>query len=183
MGIIVIADAPYFDMEHINGRLSEELLKDSTYRFEFYVRIAKNLSNYFSSCIGIHFSDKPILTSEVLPDNYLQAIKPEYSSAATSLDPTNPCDTTWTRVYGSYRARGGERFICIGMFWQDHPKLVAYIDHVHKEQFKRSAMQKGKKLFRDLCLRKNPYRTTDVGSLGQSHAYYFIDDVLVVPDY
>ena len=182
MGIIVLSDAPNFSMEHINGKLSEALLADSTYRFEFYVRVAKNLSNYFSSCIGIHFSDKPILSNEILPDNYLQAITSEYTSAKTLIDTSDPCDTLWTRVHGTYRAHGGERFICIGMFWQDQPKLVAYIDQVHREKSKRSVLNKGKKLFRDLCLRKNPYYSTDIGHLGQSYAYYFIDDVLVAPE-
>ena len=180
MGIIVLSDASFFDMEHINGKLTEALIKDSIYHFEFYVRVAKNLSNYFSSCIGIHFSSKPILSNQSLPDNYLQTMMPDFVSADTFIGSDNICDTTWTRIYGIYHARGGERFISIGMFWQDEPRLVEYVNRVRREQFKQSVVKKGKKLIRKQYLKKNPYHSTNVGHLGQSFAYYFIDDVSVI---
>jgi len=176
--------------EHIQFFLKEPLIKDSTYQICFYIKLANR--QYFSEKLGIFFStDSVFLTcSEAKMGRFINYINCFDSSKKANIEITDIqllSDTSWTNISANYTAIGGEKYMTVGVFWQDNKRIIkaynkskkrtsSYFINTYRE--KRLA-----KIIKQELLVKNPYimpPTTQWGLDNKGRgAYYFIDCVSV----
>lgn len=170
-------------MEHILGQLIEPLKRGKTYRVSFWVRLAHAYSDYAAYNIGAYFSTKPILSDKWKGDGYVERITPNLTAHVSNPKGNFITDTGWVEISGIYTAKGGEKYITIGMFWDDHPKVVKAWEKYQKYESWNAMKRLGKKIKKHL-LKKNPHmekQYKNSSSKGNYHfPYYFIDDVSVV---
>lgn len=129
--------------EYIQGELSAPLKKDKRYRLEFYFKLA-SYSVYSVDRIGMLLTDTAIVNKDdkaitVIPT--LSVIREEPISKSG-----------WDQAVMEYRAKGGEKYITIGNFFDN---LTT--------QFTQLESRKGK------------------SPMLNGSAYFYIDDVSVVP--
>jgi gliding motility-associated-like protein len=98
---------PYLEYrEYMQVTLDSFLVAGGTYSFEMYLSLGDN-SNYASGRIGAYISAAKINSNT---DNYLN-YTPQIVSTSYITDKKG-----WTKVSGTYIAKGGEHYITIGVF-------------------------------------------------------------------
>ena len=141
--------------EALAVKLLRPLVKDSVYKVEFFVSLADS-SNVGTRFFGMYLSEEPIRITtddQMLVSSFILDNQPQIQ---------NPPDryltdtVNWTPITGYYTANGGEQYISIGGFYPYHDSLVQQI-RPHRPLAK-------------------VYR-----SMEKQLAYYFIDDVSVIP--
>jgi len=98
-------------------------------------------------------------------------------------DPKVLIDTSWTKVVATYKAKGGEQYMTIGVFWQNNPKIIKVYEKTKKSIISNRKIRKLAKVLKREILVRNPYKappTTQWNSNKEEGAYYFIDCVSVV---
>ncbi len=127
-GIILIESPNSGDKKLINYReylqteLKEPLAKDSLYCVKFYFSIA-SYSHYAVNRIGLHLSE--------------EKVRKKLSTKVIELEPQIILDTNifiierdyWHQVCDTYRAKGDERYITIGNFYDDCETEYAPLDY------------------------------------------------------
>lgn len=104
----IIVHGQYADaIEYIGVQLIQPLIADAWYNIGFYVR-AKG-SAIETSEIGMHLSDNKLQLKT------WNRIKRTYSARNKEGFIIHP-DTGWVKVFGEYKASGGEQFLLIGNF-------------------------------------------------------------------
>lgn len=105
--------------ERIETPLISSLQKDSCYYVKMYVVNKKPIGAEFTSTSNLHF----LFTNDSLVDY------PTFTFTKPSVK--NPDDniisdtTNWTKIMGCYKAKGGERFLTIGSFYDNaHSNLI-----------------------------------------------------------
>jgi gliding motility-associated-like protein len=108
MGIIAFenVDTSYW-YEYIQGELTAPLIKDKYYDVSFYAVVADGYADVALKNIGAYFSSNSFLVTGSQKLNVLPQIK----NSNFITDTLN-----WTKIYGSFKATGGESFITIGYF-------------------------------------------------------------------
>lgn len=101
---------PYY-REFIQGRLLNELVKDSLYLVSYAYCIAP-FSTYIVYCPNFYFSDKPVKSDDL----YQFANHSQITADSSTL---NNLSSVWYKVSKIYKARGGEKYITIGNFFND----------------------------------------------------------------
>ncbi|HRI78432.1 MAG TPA: OmpA family protein [Cyclobacteriaceae bacterium] len=129
--------------EYIQGELKDALIKDKRYKIEFYFKLA-SYSVYTVDRIGLLLSD----SSFALSGDQVITVPPTLSL----VSPEPITKGGWEHAEMEYRARGGEKYVTIGNFF----------DNLNT-QFTQLESRKGKS-------------TMLTGS-----AYFYIDDVSVFP--
>lgn len=131
--------------EYLQTELSEHLVKDSLYYLEFHYKLS-SYSKYSIDRIGLLLTDSVVrlkhdLTFKVKPT--LSIVKDTALTMETGL---------WEEAKMLYKARGGEKFLMIGNFFDNATT------HHYKIQFRPIAQE-----------------------MLAHYAYYYIDGVSVVP--
>lgn len=107
--------------EYIWEPLDDTLKKDREYCVEFYVNLF-NGSKFATDAIGAYFSANPVSCPGftcLLPDT------PQVSSIlGTAITDT----LNWTKISGSFIAKGGEHYIAIGNFLPDNLLTIVLSD-------------------------------------------------------
>ena len=103
--------------EYLATPLARTLKAGECYYFEMYVS-TKTSSQYLPQTLGAYFSDKPITST----NTELFAVRPQILDAQpkTAIRPL-----VWTRISGYLKAKGDERYLTIGSFYE-LPKLLAF---------------------------------------------------------
>ncbi|MBN2482396.1 MAG: hypothetical protein JXB19_11690 [Bacteroidales bacterium] len=168
----------YGSMEQVTGTLIEPLLRDSLYEFHIYLRFEGSSSQFCLKKFEIYFSEKQNIYSLYNDPFYEEMFKFRQITADIVFDISELCDSVyWKQYHAIYKAMGGERFLTLGMFYQEHIDLNSIVDEY------RIAWPKGKRRERRF-LRK--YKDTSILKVNQNYipddifdngAYYFIDDV------
>lgn len=97
--------------EYIGIKLNSTLKKDSSYLFEMYVNLSDTVYHN-SPNVGVYFTKNKLLNTAITG--------PIIRSAQINNSLTNTFDTVlWTRVHGTYTAKGGESYLTIGNFIPD----------------------------------------------------------------
>lgn len=98
--------------EYIEGTLINPLDSGKSYCVSFHVKLT-SLSNYAIDCIGMFFSKDSVrfIAPPMLYDTIPQIKNPSNSFL---FDTTN-----WMKIFGSFTANGGEKFITIGNFYNN----------------------------------------------------------------
>lgn len=128
--------------EFLQIRLKEKLISGKLYYFEMFISCSPDNNSYLKQ-IGISlYRRKPTYTS----DKYIVEMPPQIKLKNEKGIAHND-STSWIKVDGIFKAKGGEKYLSIGNFSKKR----------YKDKFKK------KKWF-------VPY-------FGQLRAYYFIDDI------
>jgi gliding motility-associated-like protein/uncharacterized repeat protein (TIGR01451 family) len=104
--------------EYISIALSQQLMKDTLYRVEFWVLRADS-SRYACNRIGALFSVNPVFQNATDPIPLIPQIETSNIINDTAL---------WTLVTGIYQASGGENTMTIGIFRDDNSTALQKID-------------------------------------------------------
>jgi|SRR6185312_39273 len=177
VGLILMVDGDN-SMEHIRGKLRKPLQEGHKYTVSFYTKLAYQFSDYATYNIGAFLSRD----SNVIKDNYYtDGMNPELSPSVSNG--TNFIkDTNWVKISGIYIALGGEKYITLGLFWDNTPQIVKVWGKC------KGAIKLGnvsinrilkKYMFCNNVLEEKKY-VNDRSKLGKPLTYYFIDDVSVI---
>ncbi len=172
-------------MEHIQSQLKEPLKAGQKYKVSFWVRLDYKYSDYIAYNIGLYFSkNKKILGDYLLSkDSYIEGITPELQAQVSNEKGKFITDTIWTEISEIYTAQGGEKYITIGMFWDDNPKVVKAWERA-KENQSWSNIKRFGKAVKKCLLKKNRYMEKKYekspAKIEQHFPYYLIDDVSVI---
>ena len=115
--------------EYGTNRLSAPLIKDSLYCLSMYVCLSE-ISNSAPKNLDVHFSKKRIkrLTHK--------SIAKKYSADIHNIGNDYIMNThKWQQRIAIYKARGGERFMTIGMFSEDRDFLPLFADDPKKTPY------------------------------------------------
>lgn len=134
--------------EYLQTHLTKELIKNQTYEISFYYFIA-SYSTYAVNRLGVHISSHKISnkrTTEVL------MYKPQIAldSSVIIYEPD-----TWHHFKGHYKAHGGEKYLTIGNFFDDHSTSFKPCDLIGISSVKKAKI------------------------ISEKIAYYYIDKVSV----
>jgi len=119
--------------EYITIRLKEPLQPGKEYKASIFVQatdtfgsIIKNIGMHFSKKIPKQKGTKPLKNTDIItPDGNF--ITPQIKNSTNDYIPIGK----WVKIEGTFRAKGGEKFITIGSFGRnvDH-KLVKHIKNI-----------------------------------------------------
>lgn len=179
-GIVLLAPDSYF--EHIQSELIKPLEEGKSYKVSFWVRLVHQFSDYIAYNIGACFSSKGNILGDriVSGHSYISGMQPTMKADVCNEKSFFLSDTIWTEISGTYVANGGEKYITIGMFWDNNPKVIKAWKKVKNNENNRT-IRLFKKITKMYLLKKNPYvyeiykNRTD-----KPYAYYLIDNVSVV---
>ncbi len=173
-------------MEHIQSQLSLPLKKLQKYKVSFWVRLNYKFSDYAAYNIGLYFSKNKNVLGDYLisKDNYIEGISPELKAHISNKQEKYLTDTNWIQISGVYTAEGGEKFITIGMFWDEHPKVIELWGNAKNNQSWKNTKRFGKSVKKYLLI-KNTFmidnNTNALVKRGQHFPYYLLDNVSVIP--
>lgn len=183
LGLISLESAK---MEHIQGELVESLKKSKNYKISFWVRLEYQCSDYGAYNIGAFLSEKKILTGNYWENksNYIEDMTSDFRASVSNTPGNFIMDTTWVEISGIYIAKGGEKYITIGMFWDDDPKVTKVWNKVHSSSVSIKETKRLSRVVKKYMVKKNPYMEEKYKhasfKTGQHFPYYFIDDVSVI---
>lgn len=189
-GLALIFLTPPLVMEHIQVKLLKPMTKGETYNVSFWVKPAYLFSDYFTASLGAYFSSDTILKSKGVLEmldgektGYLEIMSPNLTSSISSSTDSVLSDTSWFCISGTYIASGGERYMTIGMFWEDNPVIKKMYFKAISNPGNLKNQEKLVKLIRQLAMVPNLYkqiRSSENIYFKAGFPYYLIDDVSVV---
>lgn len=108
-GIYIYNKQFLYGNEYIESKLISELLPKE-YCVSFYVSLADSASSYTVNNIGAYFSADSIYVNDIVR---LTQFTPQIINI-----PNNPLTdkTMWVKIFGTFLAQGGEKYITIGNF-------------------------------------------------------------------
>lgn len=113
--------------EYIQGEISEPLIKDKCYYGEFWVRPFVWYNGSFScsaiDALGIHFSDTLPKSATATPFLFNAQIN---NPTGRIISDTN----RWTKVSGSFIAKGGEKYLTVGSFTPQYDINVFFYEYL-----------------------------------------------------
>lgn len=177
IGIVILADKDGAT-EHITGILKKPLRRDSIYVVSFYVRFAQYISDYSAKGIGAFLSEENPFIDFRTPDTYFNTLTP--ACRAQILHVEFLTDTTWVKVEGNYKARGGEKYITLGLFWNDDLKLSKMVDKLH-QSYSWHLLTLSSEYLTKVILKPNKLMRLTTGKNNIKLSYYFFDNISVVP--
>jgi len=148
--ITLIQGAPqgspnYHYNEYVAAELTTTLIANATYYVLFYVRSNPN-TDYATSSIGAYFTSVKMTKQNVDTFNVI----PQVSNPASNFIAQR---ATWTKIQGSFKAAGGEKYIYIGNF---RGNISGYFQSL-------------------------PINTVVPCPGPGTNSYYFVDDICVSP--
>ena len=183
-------------MEHISGKLIDTLIAGSEYEVSIFIKYSGASSMIFSSKLEIAFSsDSNFFRLKGHPKHfdyvntsvscYKNIFNEKKITADVTFDniPMISDSSTWTKLKGIYKARGGEKFLTIGLFYQGEKpsekidNLTNKVNRPNVDWYKIS-MKVGN--YKIPFLKSNPKYNPVYDSYAPGACYYFIDDVSVV---
>jgi len=187
VGIIPLNWGGY--MEYVTGTLSESLIGGRTYKVSFYVQCSGKTSYFYLACLGTllsktqniyrckasPFYNDLITYTDNAKKNNATKIKAQIKNCDTCFITS---DSSWTQISGQYKAQGGEKYITIGVFYEEKYDMKIYepLRNVGvSEKKKKKIFTKYQEIFK-----LNPnFVQSKVSDLFKECPYYFIDDVSV----
>jgi hypothetical protein len=144
-GLVLMFDQYYSHQEYLQGQLKQELVEGNIYEVSFYIKF-EEISSYFVEEISFALTG-----SNKLKYKRKKGYELIYSNDAITLNLQSGKDTSWVKMSYLYQAKGGEKYITIGMFGNTFTK----------KEFKKS-----------IVTNKNYDK-------GEGSAYYYFDEVSV----
>lgn len=134
--------------EYLQANLIKELEKNKLYEVSLYYSVS-SYSTFAINRIGVYFSSKKIGNSS---DAGVINVKPQIERDSAFIESEQ---YVWFHLKGMYKANGGEKYITIGNFYDDHNTRYVICDLSELSTVKKASVLKDR------------------------IAYYYIDAVLV----
>lgn len=159
-GLYLLADdkryKDFYSREYLHTRFQKKLIKGEKYKLSFYLSFGE-VSKFYTDRISVSFSSNKNLKrvdgmNELLKGENVVTYKFNSKEATDTLN--------WYKIEVEYRAKGGEEYLVIGSFAEDFTK------------------QEYKAIKRKNKVMENPFQNK-IEPAG--YAYYFIDNVSLVP--
>lgn len=181
-GLIFLTHGGY--VEHLMGTLTKPLDAGQIYQVTFYLRKEPTNTPSLPLEIGYKFSASKNLFPEAgvieygKVDPYYQNLFRDVKICADGSVKSSIPDLDWVKLKGRYVARGGEKYITIGIFAtsNDQKDIIAFekvIDALPNRRKKLVRQNKSRRLLnnypKDMVVDEN------------TAGYYFLDNVSVVP--
>jgi gliding motility-associated-like protein len=109
-GVKLYASFP-FNRDYLTVTLNDSLRRGETYTVEFYVAVS-TFGMHAVDRIGMYISSAPVTKSGL--EGFIYTPQIENATGVVLKDSLN-----WTKISGSYKAKGGEKYIAIGNFYSD----------------------------------------------------------------
>lgn len=206
-----LADSAYMGIHPLNldgrtepfsGEFTEPLEKGKVYEVSFFYCFASEESYFYSDKIEVHISTDNWITDPYKYGVFLYIFQIEDIAANVVFEIPMSNDGRWHKMTGRYHAKGGEKYISFGIFYQNK-RFHKIIAEYQRNNFSWGQNQHKlerffKKYQKDLFLHRNPnhvrvqpyvsnvikYETvngeTQVYFADPQLCYYFIDNVSVV---
>jgi hypothetical protein len=178
-------------MDPITGRLSEPLKRDSVYKFSFYLRNAGKSAYCCLKKMEVKFSQKKDVFKDypegffwyqMVFDKGKNRFKPDLTFDITEL-----CDSSyWKKYETTYKAKGGELFLTIGVFFQDEELIKLadeYMTNYQDEKWEKRFLKSHSNT--SLFFNNKNYNIEEIQRIDKNqldvrkHPLYFIDEVSV----
>ena len=167
-------------IEYVTGTLSEPLKEGKIYKVSYYTQYAGKISKFYISVLGAYFTKKSNFFYLAESDPFFkEMLKPDIKAHIKNNENNFlNNDSTWILISGNYKAKGGEKYITIGVFYEDNFNLNL------SDQLRNVPLSKKKrdKLYfkNQEILKLNPnFKECKYFEDFPGDAYYFIDDVSV----
>ncbi len=99
--------------ENFAGMLSEELIKGNYYHIEYYVSLADN-KRFATDNFGVYFSkEKFVFKTRYKMYEQVLNLEPQIQNPKGRVIDSKK---EWTKISGTFKAEGGEKYIIIGSF-------------------------------------------------------------------
>jgi len=168
-------------MEHITDSLKEPLQKGKKYKVDFYIKYAGDSSYLICSNVGVYFSkNKFPFKSDI--SFYNKIITPDIRAQVQSKTDEFLSDTTWTLISGYFIANGGERYLTLGMFYNENiltNSIDRFVNYNIDWDSNKRKIRFFKNKYNQKMLKVNPNFKGEI-NYNTKCPYYFIDDVSVV---
>jgi len=167
-------------IEYVTGTLSEPLKEGKTYKVSYYTQYAGNISQFYISVLGAYFTKKSNFFYLAKSDPFFkEMLKPDIKAHIKNNENNFlNNDSTWILISGNYKAKGGEKYITIGVFYEEKYDMKIYepLRNVGvSEKKKKKIFTKYQEIFK-----LNPnFKPGKFISNVWEYPYYFIDDVSV----
>ena len=168
--------------ELISGELIQPLNPGEIYKISFKYRFAG------SSCYWKLDKLEVLITQNIdrfkkfyLMPSTTDVMSPDIKANVNIVDTVNN-DGDWHTLNGTYKAIGGEKFISLGIFYQDkmfYKAMNEYLDNFCSGNYNRISENKFNKKHKKLFIKPNQ-NYKPIPSVAMKLSYYFIDDVSVV---
>lgn len=188
-------------LEPITGEFTQPLVEGEIYNVRFYYRFAGKSSHSFLNRLEAYISnDYPFSKPLYYMNEFKSNITPEISNNVTfTSEIVN--DGEWHELKGVFKAKGGDKYISLGVFFQGK-HFNNLIDEYNSEHIFKADLPTFLRFFRKYAkysvLQPNPEyvpnlvyiysKTNQDGTsteystkLNQKFSYYFIDNVYVGP--
>ncbi|MBN1414822.1 MAG: hypothetical protein JW973_06955 [Bacteroidales bacterium] len=181
--------APDGNFEPLTGTLGTTMFKDSIYLVTFKLCYLKKYSLWSCKKIGIKFSENLQVYPRYTNPNYVDLFQDIKVIADKEVDISDLADSTfWKEFSFYYKAKGNEKYITFGMFYQPDYDLNRFCDQFASYSWRKT------KLIMKVWLRfnrNNPVLTfkgkvstfIKLDERQKRLCYYFLDDVTVVPEW
>ncbi|MPN32988.1 hypothetical protein SDC9_180471 [bioreactor metagenome] len=168
-----------------------------TYKVSFWAKTSLEADQYFYDNFGVRFENhqsdvarKGFSSKREYSPYYWNSITPSFTADVANKKGNFITDSSWVEISGNYTAKGGEKFLTIGLFWDDNPKIVKEwqrINNKYSKKFKpdqimrisESDKRKFSRVFIKYALKKNPNKTIWSEGIDDA-ASILIDNVSVV---
>ncbi len=123
-GIFVYNDSNIIGLEYMGTPLKKRLEKGTLYYLEFYVSpdLNPNQNWIYTDAVGLSLTDS--FYYESIQPNEAMSLEPVIENRGTLITDT----VGWTRINGSYTAKGSEQFAIIGNFRSTFETLIEVED-------------------------------------------------------
>jgi hypothetical protein len=173
------------EMEHIVGVLEDELVKGKKYEVSFYIKHGGDSVQYSATKFETKFfnesdffKDKTPFNTKHVIDMFSTSYKGIFQESKIVADieydlcQVNDANNSWIKIIGTYLAKGGEKYIGLGLFYQGE-KLEILIDKYKKKQNEKQFLKS------QSIIKRNITYTEPKLPGNKEVSYYFIDDVQV----
>lgn len=191
IGLVLFNPKGY--MELITGTLQKSLIKGKKYSVSLLIKYPRDSVKYFNNFLEFKFSESLNIFSpeyKLLPFRkkvdsfYSELYKNNKINADLKINISAVKDTSeWITVKGYYIAKGGEKYITIGLFYQGNKNskiiLNSYLNYPKINSSKK--VRFADKIIKRLTFMGiNPYYKGDIeDNNSKIFSYYFIDDVSI----
>ncbi len=190
IGLIIFGFDGY--QEFVQSKLLRPLIKQQAYKVRCYVRYSSKELCYSTWNIGVFLSASNILCINNIPDycpkpdieltykdyNYLPNIHlNKYKTQVENRKGVYIKGSDWVKIEGVYLANGDEKYITLGGFYIEDKAINKILENFLNPSKKYNTKEFEKYLSKKVLRFETQEKTWDF----KDYAYYFIDDISVVP--
>jgi hypothetical protein len=168
--------------ELISGKLSKPLEAGKRYEISFKYSFGGDPSYWKLNKLEIYISENIDKFKKRYLSNFADQIMTPEFRANVAINDTLNNDGNWHVLKGIYTAGGGEKFISLGIFYQNkkfYKILNDYVNNFCPNLYHRISEEKFYKKHKNIFIKPN-LNYKPIEKVHMKLSYYFLDDVSVI---